>query len=118
MHYDLQTLIVISHVFEAGDLVNVLVDRKGKISSADLDELRQVMQLFSFDILGLRADKSGTNDDREAAYGKVVDMVLQLRAKARSNKDWATCDEIRDALKEAGFEVKDTKDGCVWKLNK
>ena len=118
MNDDLQTQIVISHLFEACHLVNVLVDHKANISAADLDELRQVMQLFSFDILGLRADKSGTNDEREAAYGKVVDMVLQLRAKARANKDWGTCDEIRDALKEAGFEVKDTKDGCVWKLNK
>ncbi|MDD6804309.1 MAG: cysteine--tRNA ligase [Prevotellaceae bacterium] len=118
MNDDLQTQIVISHLFEACHLVNVLVDHKATISAADLDELRQVMHLFSFDILGLRADKSGTNDEREAAYGKVVDMVLQLRAKARANKDWGTCDEIRDALKEAGFEVKDTKDGCVWKLNK
>lgn len=46
-----------------------------------------------------------------------MDMVLSLRAKARANKDWVTCDQIRDALKDAGFEVKDTKDGCVWKLN-
>ena len=118
MNDDLQTQIVISHLFEACHVVNVLIDHKATISAADLDELRQVMHLFSFDILGLRADKSGTNDEREAAYGKVVDMVLQLRAKARANKDWGTCDEIRDALKEAGFEVKDTKDGCVWKLNK
>ena len=118
MNDDLQTQIVISHLFEACHVVNVLIDHKATISAADLDELRQVMNLFSFDILGLRADKSGTNDEREAAYGKVVEMVLQLRAKARANKDWGTCDEIRDALKEAGFEVKDTKDGCVWKLNK
>ena len=118
MNDDLQTQIVISHLFEACHQVNVLVDHKATISAADLEELRQVMHLFSFDILGLRADKSGTNDEREAAFGKVVDMVLQLRAKARANKDWSTCDEIRDALKEAGFEVKDTKDGCVWKLSK
>ena len=44
-------------------------------------------------------------------------MVLELRNKARSEKNWTVCDQIRDALKEAGFEVKDTKDGCVWKLN-
>ena len=80
-------------------------------------ELKQVMRLFAFDILGLRDEKADNNEDREEAYGKVVDMVLSLRAKARANKDWATCDQIRDALKDAGFEVKDTKDGCVWKLN-
>ena len=38
--------------------------------------------------------------------------------KAKADKDWATSDQIRDALAEAGFEVKDTKDGVTWKLNK
>ena len=39
-------------------------------------------------------------------------------AKAKAAKDWATSDQIRDALKEAGFEVNDTKDGVTWRLNK
>ena len=45
-------------------------------------------------------------------------MVLDLRAKAKADKDWTTSDKIRDALAAAGFEVKDTKDGVTWKLNK
>ncbi len=45
-------------------------------------------------------------------------MVLDLRAKAKADKDWATSDRIRDELASAGFEVKDTKDGATWKLNK
>ena len=43
-------------------------------------------------------------------------MVLELRAKAKANKDWATSDEIRNKLAEFGFTVKDTKDGATWKL--
>ena len=57
-------------------------------------------------------------DGQYAAFGKVVDMVLSLRAKAKANKDWATSDQIRDELAAAGFEVKDTKDGATWRLNK
>ena len=45
-----------------------------------------------------------------------MDMVLELRAKAKAEKDWATSDKIRDELAAAGFEVKDTKDGVTWKL--
>ena len=45
-------------------------------------------------------------------------MVLTMRQKAKEAKDWATSDQIRDALADAGFEVKDTKDGVTWKLNK
>ena len=54
---------------------------------------------------------------REEAFGKVMDMVLELRAKAKADKDWATSDKIRDELAAAGFEVKDTKDGVTWRLN-
>ena len=76
------------------------------------------MHLFAFDLMGLRAENSDNNKAREEAYGKVVDMVLDLRSKAKADKDWATSDKIRDMLADAGFEVKDTKDGAVWKLDK
>ncbi len=117
MNDDLATPLVISHLFEACSVVNKLIDHKATICAECLDELKQTMRLFAFDILGLTDDKGNSNEAREEAFGKVVDMVLELRSKARANKDWATCDQIRDALKVAGFEVKDTKDGCVWKLN-
>ncbi|MCD8291965.1 MAG: cysteine--tRNA ligase [Prevotella sp.] len=118
MNDDLQTPTVISNLFDACRQINIILDHKGTISADDLQELTSTMRLFAFDILGLKEDKGGNNDAREEAYGKVVDMVLALRAKAKAEKDWATSDQIRNALSDAGFEVKDTKDGCVWKLNK
>ncbi|MDD6112591.1 MAG: cysteine--tRNA ligase, partial [Prevotellaceae bacterium] len=111
MNDDLATPLVISHLFEACSVVNKLIDHKATICAECLEELRATMRLFAFDILGLADEKAANNEAREEAYGKVVDMVLDLRSKARANKDWATCDQIRDALKAAGFEVKDTKDG-------
>jgi cysteinyl-tRNA synthetase len=76
------------------------------------------MHLFTNDILGLSADNAAGNAEREESFGKVVDMVLDLRAKAKAAKDWATSDRIRNELAALGFEVKDTKDGATWKLNK
>ena len=118
MNDDLMTPAVISNLFEACHIVNLLIDHKVQISEEDLKELSETMRLFAFDILGLVNERGANNDAREAAYGKVVDMVLDLRAKAKANKDWAVSDQIRDALAEAGFQVKDTKDGVTWKLNK
>jgi cysteinyl-tRNA synthetase len=118
MNDDLATPQVISHLFEACSVVNKLIDHKGTICADCLQELKDTMRLFAIDILGLREEKGNSSDAREEAYGKVVDMVLSLRAKARAEKDWATCDKIRDELKEAGFEVKDTKDGVTWRLNR
>ena len=117
MDNDHDTQLVIAALFEAASVVNKLTDHKATICKEFLDELKDTMKLFAEDILGLRADHGADNDAREKSYGKIVDMVLELRAKAKANKDWATSDEIRDRLAEAGFEVKDTKDGAVWKLN-
>ncbi len=118
MNDDLMTPAVISSLFEACHVINTLLDHKAQISADDLKELSDTIHLFTYDILGLKDERAANNDAREEAYGKVVDMVLALRAKAKANKDWATSDQIRDALAENGFEVKDTKDGVTWKLNK
>ena len=118
MNDDLQTPVVISILFESCRVINTILDKKATISEADLLELTQTMMLFTFDLLGLKDDSTDNNQGREEAFGKVVDMVLELRAKAKADKDWATSDKIRDMLAEAGFEVKDTKDGVVWRLDK
>lgn len=118
MNDDLQTPLVISHLFEACRIINTVLDHKATISATDLEELSSTMRLFAFDILGLHDDHGASNEAREEAFGKVVDMVLELRQQAKQHKDWATSDRIRDDLAKAGFEVKDTKDGVTWKLNK
>ena len=116
MNDDMMTPIVISLLFEACHQVNLLVDRKAKISADDLEKLSQTMHLFTEDILGLSNATQASDASREESFGKVVDMVLDMRAKAREAKDWATTDQIRDALNEAGFIIKDTPDGTVWEL--
>ncbi len=118
MNDDMQTPLVISALFEACHLVNTLLDHTTQISADDLKELSGAMRLFTFDLLGLTDEKGQSNEAREESYGKVVDMVLRLRQQAKEAKDWATSDRIRDALADAGFEVKDTKDGVTWRLNK
>lgn len=115
---DLQTPVCIGLLFEACRLVNTIIDHKAQISKTDLEELKFTMNLFACDILGLKTDHNASNAAREEAYGKVVDMVLELRAKAKAEKDWTTSDKIRDSLSEAGFEIKDTKEGVSWRLNK
>lgn len=118
MNDDLMTPAVISLLFEACHVINLLIDHKAQISLSDSKELTEVMNIFAFDILGLRNERSINNEAREEAFGKVVDMVLELRAKAKAEKNWAVSDQIRSALSEAGFQVKDTKDGVSWKLDK
>ena len=117
MNDDLNTPIVIAQLFEGARIINNIIAGNAAISAEDLNNLKETFRLFSFDIMGLKEEK-GSSDGREAAYGKVVDMLLEQRMKAKANKDWATSDEIRNTLTALGFEVKDTKDGFEWRLNK
>ena len=117
MNDDLNTPIVISHLFDAARLINNVIAGNNTASAEDLQELKEVFHLFLFEVMGVK-EEIGSSDGREAAYGKVVDMLLDQRMKAKANKDWATSDLIRNELTSLGFEIKDTKDGFEWKLNK
>lgn len=69
--------------------------------------------LMKFDtILSLDLDKV----EKQENYSDEINAILEERKIARQNKDFAKSDELRDKLKELGYEVKDTRDGQI--LNK
>ncbi|MBR5844047.1 MAG: cysteine--tRNA ligase [Bacteroidaceae bacterium] len=115
MNDDLSTPIVISHLFEGVRIINTVLAGNATLSQSDLDELRETMRMFMFDILGLVENTQADNNGNEA-YAKAVDLLLEMRREAKARKDWATSDLIRDRLGEIGFELKDTKEGTEWKL--
>ena len=114
---DLNSPILISHLFDACRVINQIVDKKQTIAADALEALRTLFHTFAFDILGLTSEADG-NAEREEAFGKAIDLLLEIRATAKANKDWATSDKVRNELAALGFEVKDTKDGATWRLNK
>lgn len=63
--------------------------------------------------LGIGADAS---DGATSALDVLVRAELDRRAAARAEKDFATADEVRDRLKEAGVVVTDTPEGATWSL--
>ena len=114
---DLNSPIVISHLFDACRLINQVADKQTTITPDGLEALKRVFSLFAFDLLGLKPEADG-NAQREESFGKAVDLLLDVRQQAKAAKDWATSDKIRDDLAALGFAVKDTKDGATWKLEK
>ena len=112
---DLNTPIAISWIFEAVRLINSAKAGSFKPGKSDLATLVQLFDDIVFGVLGLRDD-----DAAGSSTGKVVDglmqMVLEERAKAREQRDWAMSDHIRDSLKALGIIVKDTRDGAEWSM--
>ncbi len=115
---DLNTPIVIAHLFEACRLINLVNDGKATATADDIEELKSIFNTFLVDILGIRTETiAGTGSaDALRPFEQAVDLLLQMRADAKANKDWATSDLIRNRLSEMGFNIKDTKDGWEWSL--
>lgn len=112
---DLNSPIVISHLFDALKSVNIISDGKATISSEDLSELQSTFKLFVEDILGLLTQREDSSSSE--AYKGAVDLLLNIRMEAKARKDWETSDKIRNQLTALGFDVKDKKDGFEWNLN-
>ena len=115
MNDDFNTPILIAQLFEAVKHINQIREGKETISAADLQEFKNTMHAFVFDVLGLE-NKSESNGNTELLSG-VVEMLIELRNEARQNKDFATSDKIRDQLLEMGIQLKDGKDGTGFSIN-
>jgi len=113
MNDDLNTPIVISHLFDAAKAINIVYDTKATISQADIDSLKELFDTY-IDILGLQTEQSSSK--YLDSYKKAVDLLLSLRLEAKQGKNWALSDRIRDELASYGFVVKDTKEGFEWSL--
>jgi cysteinyl-tRNA synthetase len=110
MNDDFNTPILIANLFEAAKNINLINDGKATITTADRDLLAKEMNGFIAGVLGLQPSEE-SNDSKLAP---VMNLVLDLRQQARSNKDWKTSDKIRDGLAAAGIVVKDGKEGTTW----
>ena len=110
MNDDFNAPILVANLFEAVKFVNSVKDGKATITKSDLENLTKAMNNFIVDVLGISAQQSSTDDK----LSPVMDLVLDLRHEARTNKDWGTSDKIRDGLAAAGIVVKDEKEGTSW----
>ncbi|QJD95363.1 cysteine--tRNA ligase [Mucilaginibacter robiniae] len=106
---DFNSPILIAELFEASRIINSVHDNKLKIDEQNLDLLRKLMHDFVTDILGLKDEHANSNELPE-----VLDFIVNLRSEAKTNRDYATSDKIREGLQKIGFQLKDSKEGTLW----
>lgn len=116
MNDDFNTPILIAELFSAVKFINQVKDGKATISQEDFDILTSTLNIFVFDVLGLQNvsdnDASGSNK-----LSDTVELLINMRAEARANKDFALSDKIRDELADIGIQLKDGKDGTTFTTN-
>ena len=116
MNDDFSTAKVMANMFELVPVINSLKDKTIAIESlpaATLQLLQEKMKIYVEDILGLKPETLAEEDKLNA----VMEVLITLRKEARTKKDWATSDKIRNQLADAGVLLKDEKDGGMsWTL--
>jgi cysteinyl-tRNA synthetase len=114
MDDDFNSPIVISYLFEAVRIINSVNDKKESLTATDAALLKDTFDDFVFDVLGLREETSDTSNN--GLTEKLIQMIIDMRLEARSNKDWAKSDMIRDKLLEINVQLKDGKEGTTWNI--
>lgn len=115
MDEDFNTAQGLGAIFELIKEVNKYVDTD-KISEAGhkvLSDVEAYVKNIMEEVFGvlLKNEENIGNLTSE-----LVDFILELRKEARSEKNWALSDKIRDRLKEMGINIKDGKDKTTWSL--
>ena len=105
MEDDLNTADAVSVIFELVREINTLVSQNEDAALAEkcLNILKELL-----DVLGLWREEE-----------KIPQEILELankRTEARAQKNWALADEIRETLRQKGYEIKDSVDGV--KINR
>ncbi len=114
MKDDLNTPVLIAHLFDGVKWINGLSEGRLGITSSDLENLKTLFHNYLFNILGLTGQDT-PNREKGISNG-LMELILQMRNEAKANRDFATADRIRDALSDLGITVKDRKDGADWEI--
>ena len=112
MNDDLNTPKLIAELFDASRIINSVKDGHLQLTDSDIALLKENFRLFYYDILGMVPDTAATQG--EDVTGKLMDLILEIRQDAKTNKNWGVADMIRNKLTDAGIVVKDTKEGAEW----
>ena len=117
MNDDFNSPLLIANLFDAVKYINAIANGLQKISSEDLIELSTLMNAFFFDVLGLMASKNNTSNETDEKLDGTLQLIIELRNKARLNKDFETSDLIRDSLSKLNIQINDTSEGTLFKIN-
>ena len=116
MNDDFNSPLLIAQLFDAVKFINSIKNGAATISSEDLVALKEKMKAFTEDVLGLSFGNDQSDDKVNTALEGTVNLLIEMRKKARDNKDFATSDAIRDQLLALGIQLKDGKEGTSFSL--
>ncbi len=114
MNDDFNTPLLIAELFNAIHYSNSVLMGKEKISKKDQNLLMKKTSIFFYEILGLNLLVDNKNIVSDKLLGKTLDLLIKIRDKSRSNRDFDTSDKIRDELNKIGITLNDNEDETTY----
>jgi cysteinyl-tRNA synthetase len=116
MDDDFSTPKVLANMFDMAPVINSIKDghiAAGALKPETIRKMKTSFKLYLEDILGLQAIDEAGNERLQS----VMQLLLDIRREAKTKKDFATSDKIRNQLMEMGIQIKDEKDGSMsWSI--
>jgi cysteinyl-tRNA synthetase len=117
MDDDFNTPQALAVLFDFNKEVNTLLNTGQPISGGTLKAVDDLYRELGGGILGIVSDQSETTVSA-GLENKLIQLIADLRAEARTRKDWSTADAIRDRLIQIGVFLEDRPEGTTWRLNR
>ena len=117
MNDDFNSPLLIAHLFDAVKFINAVVNEKSSINKEDLENLKQSLNVFFYDVLGLKKPETKNQTKNQSTLEGTLSLLLELRNKARLTKDFETSDLIREELLKLNVQINDTAEGSSFKIN-
>jgi len=114
MDDDFNTREAIAVLFDMAREVNRLkrdADAGAAKLASQMRGLGNILGLLEMDPQSYLKGEAGEGDLSDAA----IDALVAQRNEAKTNRDFALSDQIRDQLKDAGVVLEDSKEGVRWK---
>ena len=113
---DLNTSVALSVVFDLVRLASSVL-QNGKASAGTLRAVDDLFSQLGRDVLGIvRSEYPQTGTADSEMMDKLVTVLIEQRAQARKNKDFAAADGLRAKLDEVGIVLEDTPEGTTWRM--
>ena len=110
-----QAIAVVHEAVTRGNQALDAGDEDAALAAAG--QVRGMLGILGVDPLAEEwADAAAGDGAVEQALDALVRELLEQRAQARSERDWAAADRIRDGLAAAGIQIEDTPQGPHWSV--
>ncbi len=118
MDDDFNTPGALGAIFDLVSATNIFLSENESLSEHDKAILGRVNSVLIelCGVFGIDFTRSRFSKEDSSLIDSLLKLIIEIRNDARSKKDWATSDKIRNNLAELGIRLKDTRDGTIWEF--